>query len=70
MWQLLIDAEGIVIGDKIEVECEDGSTEVMKLVKYTEKFVYLKDRSKETYRFRTDTLESKGNDLIIVGKVE
>ena len=70
MWQLLIDAEGIVIGDKIKVECEDGSTEVMKLTKYTEKFVYLKDSSKETYRFHTDTLESKGSDMVILGKVE
>ena len=70
MWDLLIDSEDIHIGDMIEVEMEDGSSEEMKLVKYTEKYVYLRDLDKVLFKFRADSLESRGGTMLIVGKVE
>jgi len=69
MWQLLVDAEGIKVGDKIAVECDDGSTEIMKLIRYTDKIVCLRNASKEIVRFYAENLESKDGYLLIMGKV-
>jgi hypothetical protein len=67
-WQLLLDAEAIKLGDRIVVELDDGETTTMKLVKYTDKNVYLRTKEGELIRFNAETLESKAADALIVGK--
>lgn len=67
-WELLVLAEDIKKGDWIIVDLECGTYELMKLVKWTEKYVTLKDQFKELVRFRADTLESKYDGSIIRGK--
>lgn len=69
-WELLVASEDIKKGDIIIVESESGYTETMKLVRWSEKTVTLKNDLKELVRFRADTLESKEDSLIIVGKKE
>jgi len=67
-WLLLIDAEDIKVGNAIVVEGEDGSTSKMKLIKYSDKYVYLKSKTGEIIKFSAESLESKEEDLLIVGK--
>lgn len=67
-WLLLVDAEDIKVGNSIVVESEDGSTSKMKLIKYSEKYVYLKAKTGEIIKFNSDSLESKEEDLLIIGK--
>lgn len=67
-WQLLLDSEGIEIGDEITVEFENGHQVVMKLNRYTEKSVTLKDKDEHKWKFDSETLESEDGYPIIVGK--
>ena len=67
-WNLLLEAEEIKAGDKILVELEDGEVIVMKLVKWTERFVTLRNSGKDLIKFRADTLESKHGCGMIIGK--
>jgi len=69
-WQLLLESEDISIGDKLEVELEDGSTEEMKLVRYSQKYVTLRDSDKNLWRFLADSLESRCGTMLILGKVD
>lgn len=67
-WELLIQAEAIRIGDLIRVELENGETVVWKLIKFNDKSVYLRNNKKELVRFMADSLESKYDYAVIVGK--
>lgn len=67
-WQLLLDSDGIKLGDMILVEKENGNTCRCKLLKFTEKYVYLRTHDGEVIRFSAETLESKATDMLIVGK--
>jgi hypothetical protein len=67
-WELLIQAEAIKIGDRIIVELENGETVVWRLVKFNDKSVYLRNNKRELVRFIADTLESKFDYLVIIGK--
>ena len=57
-WQLLVNSEEIKIGDFLTVEFEDGKTQRMKLIKFDDDSVYLKNKKKEIVEFSPDTLES------------
>jgi hypothetical protein len=67
-WQLLLDAEAIRIGDQIIVELDSGDTVMMKLITYTDKKVYLRAKTGDLIKFNAETLESKDEDALIVGK--
>lgn len=67
-WLLLVDAEDIKVGNYINVESEDGSTSKMKLIRYSDKYVQLKSKTGEIIKFSAESLESKEEDLLIVGK--
>ena len=67
-WTLLCESEDIKNGDLILVELENGDVMTMKLVKYTEKYVTLRNSNKELVKFRADTLESRHGCGQIVGK--
>jgi len=68
-WELLVSAEDIKKGDIIIIETENGHTQAMKLVKWTDKYVILRNHIKELIKFRSDNLESEDDDgLTIIGK--
>jgi hypothetical protein len=69
-WKLLVESEDIKIGDNISVERENGTIMVMKLTKYTEKFVTLKTPNKDLVKFYADSLESRYGSATIIGKHE
>jgi len=71
-WQRMVDSEEIKLGEKVVIEFENGKTEKMKLIKYDEDVIYLRNNKKEIVEFSPDTLESFEdiNDLYgtIIGK--
>ena len=68
-WQLLVDAEGIYPEDGILIEYEDGGTRTLTLIRYSDRWVYLRDpEAGDTIKFDTETLESENGYPIIVGK--
>jgi len=70
MWDLLVTSEDISIGDILEVEREDGSTEEMKLVRYSQKYVTLRGADRTLWKFLADSLESRCGTMLILGKVD
>jgi bifunctional DNA-binding transcriptional regulator/antitoxin component of YhaV-PrlF toxin-antitoxin module len=66
-WNLLVDSDGIEIGDDLIVEDDDGET-ICKLKKYNSKFVWLKNEDGTVDRFSAETLESVSGYKVIKGK--
>lgn len=62
MWQLLLDSEGIEIGNKIKVELESGQMSTMTLVSYNDKKVTLRTSRGTTVKYSAETLESLDDD--------
>lgn len=62
MWQLLLDSEGIEIGNKIKVELESGQMSTMTLVSYNDKKVTLRTSRGTTVKYSVETLESLDDD--------
>ena len=58
MWQLLLDSEGIEIGNKIKVELESGQTVTMTLMSYNAKKITLRSSRGSTVKYSPETLES------------
>lgn len=67
-WDLLVDSEGVEIGDDIVVEDDDGTESACRLTKYSGKFVWLKGEDGAVDRFSTETLESVNGYRVIKGK--
>jgi hypothetical protein len=67
-WDLLVDSDGIDIGDNITVENDDGTESIYRLTKYSSESVWLKGEDGAAYRFSADTLESVNCYKVITGK--
>jgi hypothetical protein len=68
-WQLLVDAEGISVGDSIVVENEDGGQLVLTLVRWSEKTVWLRDDDEKVWKFCAESLEHQEDGYpIIIGR--
>lgn len=70
-WNLLCDAEDINVNDRIVVECEDGSTQVMRYVGTEKgKYIKLRDNSLDIIYFSVEDLGEIEGDRMVLGKYE
>lgn len=68
-WELLAISEDIEQGDYVLVEKEDGGIQKLQFLKQkSNDYVLLKDRSGQTFKFNTDSLEESGGERVIIGK--